>query len=159
MSVSESERDRTVKALTRHCGDGRLTLEELEQRIELAFEAQTTAELHELVRDLPKDDLLAVTGVVPSPALQPHPSPTTPARPARPSNLVLTPQARKAGEIALRVHLVVYLSIIGMLSMIWLLSTGTSAPFWPIWVAMPWGAALAIHAGVHKAVWAGRDDV
>ena len=154
MSVSESERDRTVKALTRHCGEGRITLDELEERIELAFAAQTNAELHELVRDLPKDDLLAVTGVAPSPALQPHPSPipTTPARQHhRPAS------ATKAGEVALRVHATVFLAVMALLVAIYLL-TDAGGYFWPIWTAMPWGMALGIHAGVHKAVWAVRDD-
>jgi len=151
MSVSDAERDRTVQALTKHCGDGRITLDELEERIEAAFAASSSAELHELLRDLPGETQTLGVTVTPSPALQRHPSPPSVPNP------LLSPQARQAGTIALRVHLVVYLSIIGLLSMIWLLSTGTSAPFWPVWVAMPWGAALAIHAGVHKAVWAGRD--
>ena len=150
MSVSDAERDRTVKALTRHCGDGRLTLDELEQRIELAFAAETSAELMELVRDLPKDDLLAVTGVTPSPALQRHPSPVP-----TPHRHHLQASSKKAGEIALRVHTVVFLSVMAFLVAIWVLA-GFGYP-WPIWVAMPWGTALAIHAGVHKAVWSGRD--
>lgn len=152
MSVSEPERDRTVKALTKHCGEGRITLDELEQRIELAFAAQSNAELHELVRDLPKGDLLGVTGVVPSPALQPHPSPSTPAR-QRHHHL---PSAKKAGEVALRVHATVFVAVMAMLVAIYVL-TDLGGYFWPIWTAMPWGMALGIHAGVHKAVWAGRD--
>jgi hypothetical protein len=148
MSISEEERDRTVKALTKHCGDGRITLDELEQRIELAFAAQTTAELRELVRDLPSDtQLLGVTRVPPSPALQPHPSPTAPP-PA------LRHHVAHGSEIALRVHTVVFLSVMALLVAIWVMA-GFGYP-WPIWVAMPWGAALAIHAGVHKAV-AGSD--
>ena len=154
MSISESERDRTVKALTRHCGDGRLTLDELEERIELAFAAQTTAELHELVRDLPKDDLLAVTGVSPSPALQPHPSPIS-ATPARQHHR--PPSSKKAGEVALRVHATVFVAVMALLVAIYLL-TDPGGYFWPIWPAMPWGMALGIHAGVHKAVCAVRDD-
>jgi hypothetical protein len=153
VSVSESERDRTVKALTRHCGDGRITLDELEERIERAFAAQTSAELHELVRDLPKDDLLAVTGVSPSPALQPHPSPTVPPRPVH----HLRAPTKKAGEVALRVHATVFLAVMAMLVAIYLL-TDAGGYFWPIWTAMPWGMALGIHAGVHKAIWAARDD-
>ena len=153
MSVSESERDRTVKALTKHCGEGRITLDELEQRIELAFAAQTTAELHELVRDLPSDlQLLGVERVPPSPALQPRPSPSTLPFP----NPLLSPQARKAGEIALRVHTTVFVAVMSLLIAIYVLTNFGGHP-WPIWVALPWGAALGIHAGVHKAVWASSD--
>lgn len=152
MSVSESERDRTVKALTKHCGEGRITLDELEQRIELAFTAETSDELRELVRDLPKDELLATTGMAPSPALQRHPRP--PATRAHDGHH-LRASSKKAGEVALRVHTVVYLSVMAMLVAIWVLAG--FGYFWPIWTAMPWGTALAIHAGVHKAIWASRD--
>ncbi|MEA3056409.1 MAG: hypothetical protein QOD30_1841, partial [Actinomycetota bacterium] len=64
--------------------------------------------------------------------------------------------ARRAGEIALRIHLAVYLSVIGLLVVIWIM-TGFGYP-WPMWQAMSWGVALAIHAGVHKAVWASARD-
>lgn len=151
MSVSDSERDRTVKALTRHCGDGRLTLEELEERIELAYAAETSADLRALVRDLP-NDLTGVTGVTPSPALQRHPSPPA----AAPPHPFLTPAAKKGGDVALAVHAIVYVSVMALLVMIYMLTSPFGYP-WPIWVAMPWGMALAIHAGVHKAVWRGRD--
>ena len=151
MSVSESERDQTVRSLTKHCGDGRITLDELEQRIEAAFAASTTAELAELVRDLPSDiQQLGVTHVTPSPALQQRPSRTAPS-----SNPLLSPQARRAGEVALRVHTVVFLAVMALIVAIWVLA-GFGYP-WPIWVVLPWGTALGIHAGVHKAVWAGRD--
>ena len=52
-SVIESERDQVIRELTRHCGDGRLTLDELEERIEAAHRASTSDELRLLLRDLP----------------------------------------------------------------------------------------------------------
>jgi hypothetical protein len=52
-SVIESEREQVVRELTRHCGDGRLTLDELEERIEAAYAAESTAQLDLLLRDLP----------------------------------------------------------------------------------------------------------
>ena len=63
--ISEADRDRVVRELTRHCGDGRLTLDELEERISIAEAATTRAELDALFDDLP-------TG---------PPAPTTPTRP------------------------------------------------------------------------------
>ncbi|HYD09102.1 MAG TPA: DUF1707 domain-containing protein [Acidimicrobiales bacterium] len=146
MSASESERDRTVKALTKHCGDGRITLEELEERIELAYAAGTSADLKALLADLPKDDLLAVTGITPSPALQRHPSPSPPSAPKAPAR-----PSRRAGEVALAIHAVVYLSIMALLVVIWLLTSPFGYP-WPIWPALGMGLPLAIHAGIMKAV-------
>ncbi|HWH33272.1 MAG TPA: adenylate/guanylate cyclase domain-containing protein [Egibacteraceae bacterium] len=45
------------------------------------------------------------------------------------------------------VHLVVYAAVNGLLLGIWYLA-GAATPFWPVWVLAPWGAGLAIHAGV-----------
>jgi hypothetical protein len=55
MGVMTDERDEVIRALTRHCGDGRLTLDELEQRIEEAYAATTDAELRHVLRELPAD--------------------------------------------------------------------------------------------------------
>lgn len=157
MSVSESERDRTVKTLTRHCGDGRLTLEELEERIERAYAAATAAELAELLRDLPKDELSGMTGVTPSPALQPHPSPVVSATAHRAHRVRdRSPATKRSRDVALTVHAIVFASVMALLVAIYLL-TDAGGYFWPIWTAMPWGTALAIHAGVHKAIWAGHE--
>ena len=53
MGVITDERDEVIRALTRHCGDGRLTLDELEDRITEAYEATTDEELRHVLRDLP----------------------------------------------------------------------------------------------------------
>jgi hypothetical protein len=52
--ISDSERDQYVKDLTRHCGDGRLTLDELEERVGEVFAATTRAELKHALRELPR---------------------------------------------------------------------------------------------------------
>lgn len=51
--ASDSERDEVVKALSEHAAAGRLTLDELERRIEDALAATTRGELTELNADLP----------------------------------------------------------------------------------------------------------
>ena len=78
-SVSDAERDLVVRELTRHCGDGRLTLGELEDRIEAAYEATTRDELDALLRDMPREPTAASTPPVPPPLYMP---PTTSAGPA-----------------------------------------------------------------------------
>ena len=53
LRASHDDRDRVVELLRVSAGDGRLTAEELDQRLELALTAQTYGELAKLVTDLP----------------------------------------------------------------------------------------------------------
>ncbi|MFH8658679.1 DUF1707 domain-containing protein [Streptomyces afghaniensis] len=52
--ASHADRDRTVDVLRVAAGDGRLTLEELEERLEAALSARTVGELAVLTADLPE---------------------------------------------------------------------------------------------------------
>jgi hypothetical protein len=68
LRASHEDRDRVVEMLRVSAGDGRLTAEELDQRLELALTARTYGELANLVSDLP------VSGSVASaPATAPKP--------------------------------------------------------------------------------------
>jgi Domain of unknown function (DUF1707)/Cell wall-active antibiotics response 4TMS YvqF len=51
--ASDAERDHAADLLRRHAAAGRLTLEELAQRVEAAYSATTRDELAALTRDLP----------------------------------------------------------------------------------------------------------
>ncbi|MBC9729775.1 DUF1707 domain-containing protein [Streptomyces sp. TRM68367] len=51
--ASHADRDRFVDVLTVAAGDGRLTAEELDERLEAALSARTMGELVELTADLP----------------------------------------------------------------------------------------------------------
>ena len=51
--ASDAERDSVVSDLRAHAGEGRLSVEELDQRIATALAATTRAELAELLEDLP----------------------------------------------------------------------------------------------------------
>jgi len=53
LRTSQAERDHVVDALRSHAGEGRLDVEELEQRVERALAAWTRAELEPLLADLP----------------------------------------------------------------------------------------------------------
>ena len=53
MRVSHEDRDRVSEALRVAAGDGRLSIEELEERLEQAMAARTYADLEPLVSDLP----------------------------------------------------------------------------------------------------------
>lgn len=54
--ASDEDRQRTVAALERHTGAGRLTLDEFAERARLAHAARTVEDLAAVVRDLPTDE-------------------------------------------------------------------------------------------------------
>jgi hypothetical protein len=59
LRASHEDRDRVVELLRVSAGDGRLTAEELDERLELAMTARTYGELAKLVADLPVDGPMA----------------------------------------------------------------------------------------------------
>jgi hypothetical protein len=59
LRASHDDRDRVVEVLRVSAGDGRLTAEELDQRLELALTARTYGELAKLISDLPASGLVA----------------------------------------------------------------------------------------------------
>jgi hypothetical protein len=75
--VTDAERDAAVKLLTRHCGDGRITLDELEDRIGEVYAATTPADLRHALRELPpfRDE--------PAPEVHREPAPRHAHRPRR----------------------------------------------------------------------------
>jgi hypothetical protein len=68
------ERERVIQRLSEHFANDRLSLDELEQRMELVYKATTAAELQRLTADLPSEDTAAVPALIPAeelPALAP----------------------------------------------------------------------------------------
>jgi hypothetical protein len=124
LRTSDADRRRVVDDLQRDYADGRLTTEELRERIGLAMAARTYSDLEELQRDLPK--------VVSAP-----PTPTV----ARAS----TPPTRSQWGQGFRVHAICYLMVVTGLVIIWLLTT-PGGYFWPVWPAFGWSMGLAAHA-------------
>ena len=53
--ASDADRERIVEQLRQHTADGRLTMDEFEQRMTAAYAARTYGDLAELTRDLPVD--------------------------------------------------------------------------------------------------------
>ena len=53
MRASDADREAAVERLRAHAAEGRLDVDELEQRVERALAARTVGELEELQRDLP----------------------------------------------------------------------------------------------------------
>ena len=62
--VGDAEREATASQLREHYADGRLTLDELNERLDEAFAAKTRVDLNAVLRDLP----VAPRPVVPMPS-------------------------------------------------------------------------------------------
>jgi hypothetical protein len=65
LRASHDDRDRVVELLRVSAGDGRLTAEELDERLELAMTARTYGELTRLVADLPAQGSAASPAAAP----------------------------------------------------------------------------------------------
>jgi len=68
LRVSHEDRDEVAEALRVAAGDGRLTADELDERLEKALTARTYDDLSGLLTDLPAAGTVAVSGVPPAPA-------------------------------------------------------------------------------------------
>ena len=51
--ASDADRDRFAAQLHEHFAEGRLSLDELQRRLDLVFSAETLVDLYELTSDLP----------------------------------------------------------------------------------------------------------
>jgi hypothetical protein len=124
MRASDADRDAAADRLRDAHAEGRLTLEEVNERLERTFTAKTHGELAGVTADLPA---VASTVAAPAPANAPPPR---------------TPYAGR-GHVrrmwaAWATAVFVNVAIWGAVS----LSAGDGVYFWPIWVAGPWGALL-----------------
>jgi hypothetical protein len=70
MRVSDAERDRVTARLREHFAAGRLTSDELEERVTAALDAKTAGDLRQVMTDLPEP-----AGTVPGTAPQPWAGP------------------------------------------------------------------------------------
>src|SRR5664279_1221152 len=133
--ASDADRDRVASALREHCAVGRLTVEEVGERLDRTYAARTLGELAAVSADLPPLDA--------------HPLPVsrsgaTPVRRPGPG----APAARSGAP--LRRQVLSWASTSITVTVIWLIilitSGGDNQGFWPIWVIGPWGAALLARA-------------
>jgi hypothetical protein len=83
MRASDADREQVAEVLRAAAGDGRLTLAELQDRLEALYAARTYGELEPVVSDLPVSALPSAKGLAPS---QASPTPVS-ARPASPDRV------------------------------------------------------------------------
>jgi Domain of unknown function (DUF1707) len=55
LRASDAERERVAASLREHCATGRLTLEELSERLDEAYRARTAGDLERALRELPAE--------------------------------------------------------------------------------------------------------
>jgi len=90
MRVSDSDREQAADVLREAAGHGRITMDELDERLELAYAAKTYADLAAVIRDLP------------APAPTPGPGPAMAGRiggtPRSKFSVAIMSGARRAGR-------------------------------------------------------------
>jgi hypothetical protein len=117
LRASDADRERVVALLREHYEVGRLSDDELSDRVEAAYGARTDAELDGLTADLPSS------------------APPAPRR----------PRGRRSGLAeSVRIHFAIYAVVNLMLIGIWAASGG--GYFWPVWPILGWGIGLGCHA-------------
>jgi class 3 adenylate cyclase len=65
LRVSDAERDRAAGALAKACSEGRLTLDEFSQRVEVVLLATTQSDIDGALADLPRGDAIAYKSPLP----------------------------------------------------------------------------------------------
>jgi hypothetical protein len=132
LRVGDGERRETADTLQRHYVAGRLSAEELAERVRQATAARTRAELDAVLHDLPP---LFAPGTTRTPS---------------DADTATPPPRRRAMHGDVRMHLTVYALTMLLLTSIWLVTT-PGGYFWPIWAMLGWGFAVAMHAFTRRA--------
>ena len=120
LRASDADREAVVRRLQDAHAEGRITLEELSERLDRAAAARTMGDLEQLTRDIPR----AAGPVAAAPASAAQPSHTEPA-------------AATGVDRTTRQVWIAYLSACVVTTLIWLvisLASGHLTYFWPVWV-------------------------
>src|ERR1700751_4336530 len=120
--AGDRDRQKAAAHLGQALTQGYLELDEYEQRVQTAFQTHTTAELKELLGDLPLDRI----------------------RRADPRRRARAAAARKG----VRIHLAAYVAMTVVVLTVWAavaVTTG-AAYFWPIWPILGAAIGLVSHA-------------
>jgi DUF1707 SHOCT-like domain/2TM domain len=121
--AGDRDRQKAAAHLGQALAQGYLELDEYEQRVQTAFQTHTTAELKELLADLPLDRI----------------------RRADPRRRAARAAAARKG---VRIHLAAYVAMTVVVLTVWAavaVTTG-AAYFWPIWPILGAAIGLVSHA-------------
>lgn len=133
MRAANHDRERVAEALRVALDEGRLSLAEYDDRVGTAYGALTYADLNALLADLPasRDAMVLPTA-----------KPLRVGDPQRPER---RPRKRRRVPVAIMVLWTVWGGVVGINVAVWAIVSATVGRViypWPIWVAMPTGAAL-----------------
>ena len=141
LRAGNAEREVVVRRLNDAFGEGRLDIDELDERIAQAYSAKTMGDLRPLLADLPP------TIGRPAPLSRPSmPGPTPRSMPVN----VPVPVTRAVQHVGgrpgwIRWQYYAWAGVVALNLMIWVLvclGTGSFIYPWPLWVAGPWGVAI-----------------
>jgi hypothetical protein len=137
MRASDRDRQQVAERLRSALEDGRLTMEEYLNRMEVAYQAATYGDLIPLCADLPASNPVAAG----------------PQRSAAAPPAVVSRAGYLAGlPTVLKVMWTIWLVAVSVNVVVWVLVSGTGGHLaypWPVWVAGPYGAVLfAVSAAV-----------
>ncbi len=131
LRAGDADRRQVADELQRHYVEGRLTSDELQERVRQAMAARTFGELDALLRDLPPPPAAPPTSPAVETRVAEQPAAPAPASPLVPPDV--------------RANAVSYALVMLLLVAIWLFTT-PGGYFWPIWPMLGWGFAVAAHA-------------
>ena len=121
--AGDRERETTANQLGQALAQGYFALDEYESRLQATFAAHTTAELHEVVADLPLERI-------------------------RRNDPQRHQARRRAARRGVQIHLAAYLAMVVIVLTVWL-AVGLTAGawyFWPIWPILGAGIGVIGHA-------------
>lgn len=121
--AGDPERERTANHLGQALAQGYLAMDEYETRLQAAFAANTSAELHRLLADLPMDRI-------------------------RRNDPRRREARRRAARRSVQIHLAGYAAMVVIVLGVWL-AVGLTAGawyFWPIWPILGAGIGVLGHA-------------
>jgi len=116
LRASDVDRERALRELKAHYAEGRLTIGELESRVEKVYRSVTRLQISAYLRDLPVRSLRTLFAI----------------------------RARRVQRTMLRLHAVSYLTANAALIAIWELAG--KGLFWPALLLVPSTALFAFHA-------------
>jgi hypothetical protein len=133
LRASDDDRERVAAILRDAHAEGRLSRDEFDERLDSTYQARTYQDLNGLLTDLPVNRGQLAKPESTSPAIRPSPSP-------------IRQKARRAARKTLNVFWWIYGVAVAINVVVWgslaLFLPGDAPPFWPIFVAGPWGVVM-----------------
>jgi Na+/melibiose symporter-like transporter len=130
MRAADGDRERTAERLRQAVEEGRLTLDEVDQRLIAVYAAKTFGDLDRIVADLPLPAAAERSQVVPATPPARVPASRHEENPKLPTWLSVS---WRAWLVAVAINLVIWFLVS--------VTSGGLVYFWPMWVAGPWAAA------------------